>query len=97
MRPRSSRCCLGLSRLSRRQGLRELSYGSLAGEVLLREQVARLALDSGCQIAPDDLIITTGCHEALSAALRAICQPGDIVAVDSPSFHGVMQALKGSA
>ena len=84
-----------LSRLSRRQGLRELSYGSLAGEVLLREQVARLALDSGCQIAPDDLIITTGCHEALSAALRAICQPGDIVAVDSPSFHGVMQALKG--
>ncbi len=57
--------------------------------------MARLALDSGCQIAPDDLIITTGCHEALSAALRAICQPGDIVAVDSPSFHGVMQALKG--
>ena len=52
-------------------------------------------LDSGCHIPADDIIITTGCHEALSAAIRAVCEPGDIVAVDSPSFHGVMQALKG--
>lgn len=84
-----------LSRLSRRQSLRELSYGSLEGEITLREEIARLALDSGCQLAAEDIIITAGCHEALSSALRAICQPGDIVAVDSPSFHGVMQALKG--
>ena len=39
-----------LSRLSRRQGLRELSYGSLAGEVLLREQVARQAVFKNYQI-----------------------------------------------
>lgn len=84
-----------LSRLSRRQSLRELSYGSLEGEITLREEISRLALDSGCQLAAEDIIITAGCHEALSSALRAICQPGDIVAVDSPSFHGVMQALKG--
>ena len=84
-----------LSRLSRRQTLRELSYGAVEGEITLRREVARLALDSGCQLAAEDIVITTGCHEALSAALRALCQPGDIVAVDSPSFHGVMQALKG--
>jgi len=40
-------------------------------------------------------LITTGCHEALSVGLRALCQPGDVVALDSPSFHGVMQTLKG--
>ncbi|MCU1718895.1 PLP-dependent aminotransferase family protein [Pseudomonas sp. 5P_3.1_Bac2] len=84
-----------LAQLSRRQQLRELSYGSLQGDPALREQIARLMLDSGCQIAADELLITTGCHEALSIALRSLCQPGDIVAVDSPSFHGVMQALKG--
>ena len=84
-----------LSRLSRRQGIRELSYGSVLGDPGLREQVARLALDSGCQLATEDIVITTGCHEALSTAIRAVCEPGDIVAVDSPSFHGVMQALKG--
>lgn len=42
----------------------------------LREQIARLLLDSGCQISADQLVITTGCHEALSAGLRAVCQPG---------------------
>ncbi len=39
--------------------------------------------------------MTTGCHEALSCSIRAVCEPGDIVAVDSPSFHGAMQTLKG--
>src|SRR3990167_6602815 len=71
-----------LSRLSRRQDATSLTYGCIYGHLGMREQIARLMLDSGC-------------NEALSAAIRAICQPGDIVAVDSPSFHGVMQALKG--
>ncbi|WP_068825197.1 aminotransferase-like domain-containing protein [Pseudomonas sp. BMS12] len=84
-----------LSRLSRRQDLRGLTYGSIYGDRGLREQISRLLLDSGCHIGADEIVITTGCHEALSAAIRAICEPGDIVAVDSPSFHGVMQALKG--
>ncbi|TBU96958.1 aminotransferase-like domain-containing protein [Phytopseudomonas dryadis] len=84
-----------LSRLSRKQDLQTLTYGSIRGDQRLREQIARLLLDSGCQVTFEDIVITTGCHEALSAAIRAICAPGDIVAVDSPSFHGVMQALKG--
>lgn len=84
-----------LSRLSRRQDLNTLTYGCIRGHLPLRKQISRLMLDSGCQIPGEDIVITTGCHEALSAAIRAICEPGDIVAVDSPSFHGVMQALKG--
>jgi DNA-binding transcriptional MocR family regulator len=84
-----------LSRLSRRQDISGLTYGCIRGLLPLRKQISRLMLDSGCQIPAEDLVVTTGCHEALSAAIRAICEPGDIVAVDSPSFHGVMQALKG--
>lgn len=84
-----------LSRQARRQDPDVLTYGGIRGDIRLREQIARLMLDSGCQLEAEDLVVTTGCHEALSAAVRAICQPGDIVAVDSPSFHGVMQALKG--
>ncbi|MDH1263939.1 PLP-dependent aminotransferase family protein [Pseudomonas sp. GD03944] len=83
-----------LSRLSRRQDVKEWSYGCLHGDPGLRNQISRLMLDSGCQIPGDDIVITTGCHEALSSAIHAVCTPGDIVAVDSPSFHGVMQALK---
>ncbi|KAF1009879.1 MAG: HTH-type transcriptional regulator NorG [Pseudomonas fluorescens] len=84
-----------LARISRRQDLPGLYYDTILGNEDLREQIARLMLDSGCQLTAQDLVITTGCHEALSASVHAICEPGDIVAVDSPSFHGAMQTLKG--
>jgi len=84
-----------LAQISRRQDLPGLYYDNIYGVLSLREQIGRLMLDSGCHLGPDDLVITTGCHEALSCSIRAVCEPGDIVAVDSPSFHGAMQTLKG--
>jgi DNA-binding transcriptional MocR family regulator len=84
-----------LGQISRDQDMPGLYYDSIQGNQTLREQVARLLLDSGCNLTANDLVITTGCHEALSASIRAICEPGDIVAVDSPSFFGAMQTLKG--
>lgn len=84
-----------LSRQAQRQETQLLSYDNLYGVTGLREQVARLAIDSGCQLSVDDIVITTGCHEALSVSIRAICEPGDIIAVESPSFHGIMQTLRG--
>lgn len=71
-----------LSRLSRRQDATSLTYGCIYGHLGMREQISRLMLDSGCSLSPEEIIVTTGCHEALSAAIRAICEPGDIVAVD---------------
>ncbi|MBD8624519.1 aminotransferase-like domain-containing protein [Pseudomonas sp. CFBP 13727] len=84
-----------LARLSRHQAMPGLYYDSLYGTQALREQIARLLVDAGCQLSIGELVVTTGCHEALSASVRAICEPGDIVAVDSPSFFGAMQTLKG--
>lgn len=84
-----------LGNVGRHGDLRSLYYDGIQGVVSLREQIARLMLDSGCQLDAEQLVITTGCHEALSTGLRAVCQPGDIVAVDSPCFHGTMQTLKG--
>lgn len=84
-----------ISRLAQKQDPRILNYDNIYGVHALREQVARLAIDSGCQLTEEDTVITTGCHEALSISLRAVCQPGDIVAVESPAFHGTMQILRG--
>lgn len=80
--------------LNRRTQASTLSYEHLRGSDKLRLQIARLVVDSGCRLHPDDIITTTGCQEALSVSLRAITQPGDVVAVDSPSFYGSMQAIK---
>ncbi|MBV1787255.1 PLP-dependent aminotransferase family protein [Marinobacterium sp. D7] len=81
---------------ARRSDMRGLEYDSLKGTEELRTQVARLGNHSGCQLDPDELIITTGCQEALFCALRAVTEPGDVVAVDSPCFYGAMQAIKAN-
>ncbi|WP_323028701.1 PLP-dependent aminotransferase family protein [Castellaniella defragrans] len=83
-----------LARESRRAGAASLHYNDMQGVPALREQLSRLAVDAGYRAAPEALIVTTGCQEALSCAVRALCAPGDIVAVASPSYHGMMQILK---
>ncbi len=71
-----------------------LNYSSMHGSKRLRKQIARLAVNSGCNLHPDEIIITSGCQEALMCSLRAVTEPGDIVAIDSPSFYGSTQAIK---
>ncbi len=93
--PTSKPLLRSLARVSRRQDLPGPVLRNILGCMELREQIARLSLDSGCQLSAEDIMITTGYHQALSASIHAICEPGDIVAVDSPSFHGAMQTLKG--
>lgn len=84
-----------MSRLVQHQTADILNYDELPGRRLLREQIARLMLDSETVVSADELVITNGCHGALALALLAVCKPGDIVAVESPSFHGTMQLLRG--
>jgi DNA-binding transcriptional MocR family regulator len=60
----------------------------------LRVQVAQRALMSATVLTPNDLMTTNGCLEAISLALRAICQPGDTVAIESPCYFGILQAIE---
>ena len=69
-------------------------YEEQQGNALLRQQVARRLRVSGVRVNPDEIIITNGCMEALMLSLRTLCQPGDTVAVESPSYYGIMQAAE---
>ena len=60
----------------------------------LRAAIARRALDAGMRLSPDEIIVTHGCTEALNVALRAVAQPGDTIAVESPSYYGLLQVLE---
>ncbi len=84
-----------LSHLSQRQDRRTLSYDDVRGATELREQIARLLIDSGSHMDAGNILITDGCREALSIAIRCVCMPGDIVAMDTPGFHGSLQILHG--
>ncbi len=77
-----------------RAGGRELAtYQFPPGSPELRRQIARRMADAGCRLTPDEIIITSGCQDALILALRAVASPGDVVVIESPSFYGLLQAI----
>jgi len=67
--------------------------GTAQGSLELRNQVARRAFLSGCQLDAGDVYVTNGCTEAIYLALRAVCQAGDLVAIESPTYFGVLQVI----
>lgn len=69
-------------------------YENTQGEPELRKQIARLSFNWGGKIKPDEIIITNGCLEAITVCLKAITQPGDTVAVESPNYFGIFQAMQ---
>ncbi len=83
-----------LAQVVRTQRVHAAGYMMPPGAPELRQQIARRMNEAGSAVSADDIVITTGCQEALSLALRAVTQPGDIVAVESPTFYGLLHVLE---
>ena len=60
----------------------------------LRTQIAQRAVISGCNLSPSEIVITSGGTEAIDVCLHAVTRPGDIVAVESPTYFGTLQSLE---
>lgn len=71
-----------------------IEYDSPPGCRELRVAVSKRATLAGCHFSPDEVILTTGAQEALSLCLRAVCSVGDVVAIESPTFFGQLQAIE---
>ncbi|MDD0840527.1 PLP-dependent aminotransferase family protein [Curvibacter sp. HBC61] len=56
--------------------------------------MARRALDAGVQVAPQEVMATLGNSEAVNLALSAVAERGDVIAVESPTFYGLLQAVE---
>lgn len=65
-----------------------------AGYPALRAEIARQAMQYACELDPEELVVTNGCVEALNLALRAVARPGDIIAVESPTYFVLLQMLR---
>lgn len=83
-----------LSAESRRFRLQSISYAGAQGVKRLRAQIARRSLNSGRSLAPDEIVITSGCVEAMTLALQAVCRPGDTVAVGSPVYYTFLKFVQ---
>ena len=61
---------------------------------LFQQAMARRALATGIRVAPVDVLATTGNSEGVSLALAAVASPGDLVAVESPTYYGLLQVVE---
>jgi DNA-binding transcriptional MocR family regulator len=71
-----------------------INYEHTQGNLELRKQVAKLSFNWGGKIKAEEVMITTGCLEAITICLRAVTNHGDTVAVESPNYFGIYQAIE---
>ncbi len=84
---------LGLARPARRGRPATCTPRSTAG----RNFAGRSPCAARCRAAlwtSGDIVVTSGCTESLSLALQVTTKPGDLVAVESPTYFGILQILE---
>jgi DNA-binding transcriptional MocR family regulator len=71
-----------------------IGYEQTAGNDLLRRQIAQQATRWGGVLTASEILITNGCLEAVHLCLRAVTRPGDTVAVETPTYYGLLQVIE---
>lgn len=82
------------TQVARREPLPSLEYCLDVGAEDLRRQIALRAAALGCPVAPDEVLVTSGCTEALAVALQSAARAGDVIAVESPAYYLVLQLIE---
>jgi DNA-binding transcriptional MocR family regulator len=68
-----------------------VQYEQVQGNESLRRQIARTSINWGGHLEADDLLVTSGCMDALCLSLMATTKTGDTIAVESPVYFGILQ------
>ncbi|MEZ5662696.1 MAG: PLP-dependent aminotransferase family protein [Burkholderiaceae bacterium] len=87
------RIAIGRASRVHRHSLTEYNKAD-AGRPALRQAVALRALHLGCALDAADIVITASCTQAVSFCLRAVTRPGDVVALESPTFFGYLDLIE---
>ncbi|TQV76565.1 PLP-dependent aminotransferase family protein [Aliikangiella marina] len=87
-----------LARIMRRvlanAGPKVMAYGPMDGYLPLKRQIAQRYLERGVEARHEDIIVTNGAQEALAIALQSVAKAGDIVAVESPTYFGILELIE---
>lgn len=70
-----------------------LGYHTPDGDYALRAKVAERFARRGISVTPDEMVITTGCTQALHGMIRLLAQPGDVVACEAPAYYATLEML----
>lgn len=83
-----------LSRTLRERPTLTHDYVAAEGLRSLRDQIASRLARAGCSVTGSDVVITSGASEAAFLSLRCATKPGDVVVVESPTYFGLLGALR---
>ncbi|WP_175254528.1 GntR family transcriptional regulator MpaR [Pseudomonas sp. BMW13] len=72
----------------------EIIADMTAGNADLRRQITLRYMVSGVMLPMEELVIGNGAMEALNLCLQCVTQPGDLVAIESPTFYACLQVLE---
>ncbi|MBI2278289.1 MAG: PLP-dependent aminotransferase family protein [Dechloromonas sp.] len=64
------------------------------GNEELRRQLALRYLARGAKVSPQEIVVTSGALEGINLCLQAVSRPGDLIAVESPTFYAGLQAAE---
>lgn len=78
----------------RRFQSKALRYTPPMGRRELRVALSRRLMAAGIKATPDEILTTCGATEALALALRAATRPGDVVAVETPTYFGILHLIR---
>jgi DNA-binding transcriptional MocR family regulator len=64
------------------------------GDAELRRQIAKRMAIAGAPTDAAHVVITGGTMDAITLTLQVLCQPGDAVLVESPTYFGLLQVIE---
>lgn len=79
---------------SKDASLNELRNALPPGHPQLLRQIVRRHLDQGLVVDPAEPIVTVGATEAINLCLQAVARPGDVIAVETPTFYAMLHAIE---
>lgn len=64
------------------------------GSIQLRDQISQRYQRLGVKLPVDAWVTTAGAIESIGLALKVVAKPGDVVAVESPCYFGILQLVR---
>jgi DNA-binding transcriptional MocR family regulator len=79
---------------SREHAGNNFQYPFLEGHPRLLKQISLHTFEWQQSLSQDEVLVTNGCMEAINLCLDLVAKPGDIIAVECPTYAGILQALE---
>jgi DNA-binding transcriptional MocR family regulator len=87
-----------LNRMAASEARRLSAWASIddvpLGNAELRRLIALRYLKSNIAVSPEDIVVTCGAMEAMNLSLAAVTKPGDVIAIESPSYYRLLSVAE---